>query len=254
MCGREIEGERFLPSTRALDSRALNSAEVLEDAVARAQRCLLERQAADGHWCAELEGDLILESEYILTMVYLGRSAEQRVRKAAEHLRRSQRPEGGWSLYPGGPAEVSASVKAYFVLKILSDDPDSEPMSRARRVILEAGGLEACNSFTKLYLCVFGQYNWNRAPAVPPELVLLPRWFPFNLYEMSSWSRAIVVPLSIILALKPAHEVPAGAAIDELRIAGVRFEHPAAAGLRGKLWGGVFVLIDRPANTGSSCE
>ncbi|MCP4202401.1 MAG: squalene--hopene cyclase [bacterium] len=229
----------------AEEPRDLDFAQGLEEAVTRAQGCLLERQAADGHWCAELEGDLILESEYILTMQYLGRADEARVHKAAEHLRRSQRSEGGWSLYPGGPADVSASVKAYFVLKILGDDPSSEPMSRARRAILEAGGLEACNSFTKLYLSVFGQYDWNRAPAVPPELVLLPKWFPFNLYEMSAWSRAIVVPLAIIWALKPAGEVPEGAGIGELRVDDTRHEHPAVSGLRGRLWGLVFVLIDR---------
>ncbi len=241
----QTEGEGYSPSSLGLESRVPDFAGSVEAAVARAQQCLLERQAADGHWCAELEGDLILESEYILALVYLGRSAEPRVTKAAEHLRRAQRPQGGWSLYPGGPADVSASVKAYFVLKILGDDPDSEPMSRARRAILEAGGIEACNSFTKLYLCLFGQYDWNRAPAVPPELVLLPRWFPFNLYEISSWSRAIVVPLSIIWALKPAREVPQDAGIEELRADGARSKHPAVAGLRGRLWGTVFVLIDR---------
>ncbi|MFQ5528424.1 MAG: squalene--hopene cyclase [Thermoanaerobaculia bacterium] len=220
-----------------------SSPELVDAAIQRAQGRLLAEQNEDGHWCAELEGDSILESEYLLTMIYLGRASESRVAKAAEQLRRSQRDKGGWSIYPGGPADVSASVKAYFVLKLLGDDPDSEPMSRARAAIVEGGGVEACNSFTKLYLSIFGQYDWNRAPAVPPELAALPRWFPFNLYEMSSWSRAIVVPLSIVWALKPSREVPCD--IGELRAGEGRFEHPAVDGMVGRMWGGVFLLIDR---------
>ncbi len=217
--------------------------EVVEDAIARAQERLLDLQQDDGHWCAELEGDSILESEYILAMMYLGRSGESRVAKAAEYLRRQQRPEGGWGIYPGGPADVSASVKAYFVLKELGDDPDSEAMSRARAAILEAGGVESCNSFTKLYLSIFGQYEWNRAPAVPPELVLLPRWFPFNLYEISSWSRAIVVPLSIIWAMKPSRKV--SVEIDELKVDEATGKRPAVGSLSTRLWGATFLLIDR---------
>ena len=111
---------------------------------------------------------------------------------------------GGWAIYPGGPTEVSASVKAYFVLKLLGDRPEDAHMVHARAAIRELGGLDACNSFTKIYLSIFGQYDWDRCPSVPPELVLFPRWFYFNLYEMSSWSRAILVPLSIISARRPS--------------------------------------------------
>ncbi len=187
-------------------------------AVQAAQDYLLSIQNEDGHWCAELEGDTILESEYVLTMHFLGRSSEPKVHKAGEYLRRKQLAGGGWAIYPGGPAEVSASVKAYFVLKLLGDDPNAEHMERARRVIRGLGGLEACNSFTRIYLSIFGQYEWERCPAVPPEIVLLPDWFVFNVYRMSSWSRAIVVPLSIIWATKPSCPVPEHARIDELRV------------------------------------
>jgi squalene-hopene/tetraprenyl-beta-curcumene cyclase len=187
-------------------------------AVAAAQRYLLSIQNEDGHWCAELEGDTILESEYVLTMHFLGRTAEPKIAKAAEYLRQKQLASGGWAIYPGGPAEVSASVKAYFVLKLLGDDPNAPHMEKARRTILSLGGLEACNSFTRIYLSIFGQYDWEKCPAVPPELVLLPDWFVFNVYRMSSWSRAIVVPLSIIWATKPSCAVPDYARIDELRV------------------------------------
>src|SRR5215831_17927597 len=190
----------------------------VENAVEAAKRYLLATQAADGHWVGELEGDTILESEYVLTMHFLGRTGEERIRKAAEHLRRKQLPTGGWAIYQGGPAEVSASVKAYFVLKLMGDDPEAPHMARARATILSLGGLEACNSFTRIYLAIFGQCSWDDTPAVPPEIVLLPDSFIFNIYKMSSWSRGIVVPLSIIWAAKPFCPVPVHAAIPELRV------------------------------------
>ncbi len=207
-------------------------------AIRSAQDYLLSIQKEDGHWCGELEGDTILESEYILAMHFMGKTEDPRVRKAANNLRQQQSDHGGWSIYPGGPAEVSASAKAYFVLKLVGDDPEAPHMQRARKKILDLGGLDACNSFTKLYLSIFGQYEWKNAPAVPPEIILLPRWFYFNIYEMSSWSRAIVVPLSMIWALKPHCPVPAHAQIPELR--GGRAV-PAKTGL----WGAFFQAVDR---------
>src|SRR5436190_1835582 len=155
----------------------------VHNAVEAAQRYLLSIQAPDGHWCGELEGDTILESEYILTLHFLGR-AGARTRKAAQYLKEKQLPEGGWSIYPGGPAEVSSSVKAYFALKLEGELPDSADLTRARRAILGLGGIEACNSFTKIYLAIFGQFDWSRCPAVPPELVLLPDRFPLSIYRM----------------------------------------------------------------------
>src|SRR5512143_1152709 len=121
----------------------------VENAVEAAKRYLIATQAEDGHWVGELEGDTILESEYVLTMHFLGRTGEERVRKAAEYLRRQQLPEGGWPNYPDGPADVSTSVKAYFVLKLVGDAPDAPHMAKARDVIRRMGGVEACNSFTK---------------------------------------------------------------------------------------------------------
>lgn len=213
-------------------------AEDLGRALGACQRYLLSIQQDDGHWCGELEGDTILESEYILCRWFLGQGLDPRVRKAAEDIRRKQDPEGAWSIYPGGPAEVSASVKAYFVLKLLGDSPDLPHMVRARRTILELGGIEACNSFTKLYLAIFGQYDWSRCPAVPPELILLPRWFFLNIYEMSSWSRAILIPLSIIWAHKPRCAVDPSAGITELYAA----RRPRA---RAGFWPTVFHGVDR---------
>ena len=226
------------------DSGSRRWAAEVSNGVGAAQRALLELQRPDGHWCAELEGDCILESEYILTMHFLGRTGEERVRKAGNYLRRMQLEDGGWAIYPGGPSDVSSTTKAYFALKLLGDDPYAPHMARARDTVLELGGLDACNSFTKIYLSVFGQYDWHRCPAVPPELILLPSWVPFSIYEMSSWSRAIVVPLSIIWARKPYCKVPDYAAIAELRD-GVR-QRPSARvpGLRERAWVALFEAID----------
>ncbi len=194
-------------------SEPLGRVSAAMDAAARKLRSL---QAADGHWCGELEGVTILESEYLLLLVSLGRSHEPRFRKGAEYIRRQQLADGGWPIYAAGPTELSASVKAYFVLKIAGDSPDAPHMARARECILRMGGIDACNSFTKIYLSIFGQYEWAKCPAVPPELILLPDWFVFNIYKMSYWSRCIVVPLSIIWAHKPKCDVQVS--IDELRL------------------------------------
>ena len=214
----------------------------VRNAVESARRYLASIQAPDGHWCGELEGDTILESEYVLTLYFLGRGGETRCRKMAEHLRRKQLPGGGWAIYEGGPAEVSSSVKAYFVLKLMGDDANAPHMARARAKILELGGIEACNSFTRIYLAIFGQCSWDDCPAVPPEIVLLPDSFVFNIYKMSSWSRAIVVPLSIIWAAKPVCPVPDSLAIAELHVP----REPAlpARSPRERRWRAFFTRVD----------
>jgi len=216
----------------------------LRRAVEAARESLLELQHEDGHWCAELEGDSILGSEYVLCLHFLGRADEKRVTKAASYVRQRQLAEGGWAIYPGGGADVSASVKAYLVLKLAGDDPEAPHMTRARETILGLGGIDACNSFTRIYLAIFGQYPWSQCPAVPPEIVLLPRWLYFNLYAMSSWSRAIVVPLAMIWAYRPCRELPEHARIPELRVRGGKPAHPAVDGLRGHLWSAFFRLVN----------
>lgn len=232
----------------AARTRTAGEASLLAEArlaAERARNYLLSIQAEDGHWCGELEGDTILESEYVLMLYFLGRSGEPRARKAAEYVRRRQLEQGGWAIYPGGPPEVSASVKAYFALKLLGDDPDAPHMAKARRAILDLGGVEAANSFTKIYLAIFGQYPWERCPAIPPEMILLPRWFLFNIYEMSSWSRGIVVPLSLVWAHRPYCPVPARASISELYRDGARVRPVnAPSTLKGRLWRTFFAFAD----------
>lgn len=184
--------------------------------VRRAEAHLLDLQRPDGHWCAELEGDTILESEYILLMAFLGREGEEDCQGAGRSIEDQALSAGGWAIYPGGPADISATVKAYFALKLLGRDTQSPLMRRARETVLALGGARHSNSFTRFYLALLGQFPYESCPSVPPELVLVPKWFPVHLGEMSSWTRTIVVPLSIVSACKPVRKLPESRGIREL--------------------------------------
>jgi squalene-hopene/tetraprenyl-beta-curcumene cyclase len=218
----------------------------LRAGIDRARACLLGLQAADGHWCGELQGDTILESEYILLLAFLGRERDPRVAKLARYLLRQQVPEGGWSNYPGGPADLTVSVKAYFALKLAGHDPDTPALRRAREVIRSLGGAAGCNSFTKFYLALLGQLPYGNCPAVPPEMMLLPRWCYFHLYAMSSWTRTIVVPLSIFYAHKPVRRLPPEQGIAELFLQPPetpQWPHPPTA--RWLSWTNFFLALDQ---------
>ena len=188
----------------------------LHEAIDRTTNWLLERQQPDGHWCGELEGDTILESEFILLLAWLGEEGSPVARKSAEYILGKQLVDGGWALYPGGGLEISASVKAYFALKLTGHDPASEPLQRARAAIRAAGGADSVNSFTRFYLALLGQIPYETCPAVPPEMVLLPDWSPINIYRISAWSRTIVVPLSIMWAFRPDRALAPERGIHEL--------------------------------------
>jgi len=189
-------------------------------AIDGARNWLLSEQHDDGYWCGELEADSTLESDYILMHTLLGTGDLARFRKCANFILRHQNQDGGWPIYNGGPSNVSASVKAYFALKLAGYSLDHPALERARKKILELGGVTKVNTFTKIYLCFLGQYDYDAVPAIPPEIVLFPNWFWFNIYEISSWSRAILVPLSIVYAKKPFKKIPPEMAIDELFVGG----------------------------------
>lgn len=224
-------------------ARGPNSAGI-DEALSRAVTYLLGAQTEEGYWSAELEGDTILESEYIILMRFLGRGEESKLRKAAAYLLSKQTDNGGWAIYPGGPVDVGASVKCYFALKLTGTSPDEPYMAKAREAIRAAGGIPAVNSYTKFYLAMLGQICWSDAPAVPPELNLLPSWFYFNIYAISSWSRTFVVPLSIIWAKKHVTHIPYQQGISELFGAGdrsrvrLRMKRPALT------WRNIFVGVD----------
>jgi squalene-hopene/tetraprenyl-beta-curcumene cyclase len=213
-------------------------------AARRAATWLAARQSPDGHWRAPLEGDTILESEYLLLLAWLGRLDLPQASAAGRRILHEQLPSGGWAIYPGGPVDVSASVKAYLALKLLGHDPDEPPLRRAREAIGRAGGPWAVNSFTRFYLALLGQMSYAACPAVPPEIVLLPDWFPVNLHRVSAWSRTMIVPLSLMWAFKPVRTIPAERGIGELFSDSDRRGPPAiAAGVWARFFHGVDRLI-----------
>ena len=218
----------------------------LHRAIERTRTVLLDRQQSDGHWVGELQGDTILESEYILLMAFLGRENDPKVTKAARYIQKQQMPEGGWNNYPDGPADLSVSVKAYFALKIAGHDAELDYMRRARHIIRGLGGAAGCNSFTQFYLALLGQFPYANCPAVPPEMMLLPKWAYFNIYAMSSWTRTIVIPLSIFYAHKPVREMPPEKGIAELFL---RPQHtplwPHPPTKRWLTWTNLFLVLDR---------
>ena len=208
---------------------------------ARTAAWLRDRQEEDGHWRGPLEGDTILESEYILLLAWAGRLSGPLAAAAARRILAQQLPEGGWAIYPGGPVDTSASVKAYLALKLTGHDPESFPLRKARKVITAGGGPWAVNSFTKFYLALLGQLPYAACPAVPPEMVLLPDWFPVNLHRVSAWSRTMIVPLSLMWAFKPVRRIPLAEGIAELFA-----ETPSPAKLvREGGWSRFFRGVDR---------
>ena len=190
--------------------------EGLEQAIERGADHLLSLQYEEGYWLGELEADTTLESDYIYYLHVLGKAEPERIAKLANYVRQRQLADGGWSIYPGGPSELNATCKAYFALKLAGDDPDSPHVTRARATVHRLGGLERTNSYVRFYLALVGALGWELVPAILPELMLLPNWFYINIYEMSSWTRGIVIPMAILSALRPDFRLPEHARVDEL--------------------------------------
>ena len=218
----------------------------VDKAIRRAQEYLLSLQYPAGYWVGQLEADSTLTSEFIMLCRFLGRVDRDRERKAANYLRSKQQPDGGWDLFPGSPSDISATVKAYFALKLIGHTPDEPFMARARENILAKGGVTKANVFTKITLALFGQYDWRGVPTMPIEIMLLPRQSYINLYEVSYWSRTVIVPLLILMDLKPVCRIPEAAGIDELYIPS-RAEADLRFPLSDQLisWKNFFIGLDR---------
>nr|WP_246794728.1 squalene--hopene cyclase [Burkholderia perseverans] len=218
----------------------------LDAAVARATDALLAAQQPDGHWVYELEADSTIPAEYVLLVHYLGETPNLELeRKIARYLRRVQLPGGGWPLFTDGAPDVSASVKAYFALKMIGDDADAEHMVRARNAIHAMGGAEMSNVFTRIQLALFGVVPWFAVPMMPVEIMLLPQWFPFHLSKVSYWARTVTVPLLVLNAKRPLAKNPRGVRVDELFVA-----PPVNAGLlpraghQSPAWFACFRVLD----------
>jgi len=220
-------------------------AERIEKAIERGANHLLSLQAEQGYWQGELEADSTLESDYIYYLHVLGKADPERIAKLANYVRQRQLPDGGWSIYPGGPSELNATCKAYFALKLAGESPYAPNLVRAREMVHRLGGLEHSNSYVRFYLALVGAVSWDLVPSIPPELMLIPHWFIFNIYEMSSWTRGIVIPMAILSVLRPNWKLPERAHVDEL------FKDPehktAALDWSDQLlsWKNVFLAVDR---------
>jgi squalene-hopene/tetraprenyl-beta-curcumene cyclase len=188
----------------------------LENAINKGAEHLLSLQAKSGYWLGELEADTTLESDYIYYLYVLGKAEPARIAKLANYVRRRQLADGGWNIYPGGPSELNASCKAYFALKLVGDNPKAPHMVKARETVLRLGGLEKSNSYVRFYLALAGALGWEMVPAILPEMMMLPNWFYLNIYEMSSWTRGIVIPMAILSAMRPDFRLPEHARVDEL--------------------------------------
>src|SRR5438067_8813168 len=174
----------------------------LNDAISRAVDSLLSLQHRDGHWVFELEADATIPAEYILLQHYLGTIEPHLEQRVARYLRTGQGPDGGWPLFFGGATDLRATVKAYFALKAAGDLPDAPHMQRARAAILARGGARDCNVFTRIMLALWGEVPWRAVPVMPVEIMLLPGWSPFHVAKVSYWSRTVLVPLLVLMALR----------------------------------------------------
>src|SRR5882724_4354764 len=198
----------------------------LEVSIASATDALLGYRQPDGHFVFELEADATIPAEYVLLRHYLGEPVDAVLEgKIAAYLRRIQGAHGGWPLFYAGDFDMSASVKAYFALKMIGDDVDADHMRRAREAIRARGGAAESNVFTRVLLALYGILTWRAVPVMPVEIMLLPRWFPFHLDKISYWARTVIVPLLVLQALKPKARNLRRVTIDELFL-----EPPAAVG------------------------
>jgi squalene-hopene/tetraprenyl-beta-curcumene cyclase len=190
---------------------------MIDDCIRIATEALLAGQRPDGHWVFELEADATIPAEYVLLRHYLGEAVDAVLeQKIAVYLRRIQGAHGGWPLFADGDLDVSATVKAYFALKMIGESVDAEHMRRAREAVLARGGAARANVFTRTMLALFGFIPWRAVPVMPIEIMLLPKWFPFHLDKISYWSRTVIVPLLVLMAKKPRARNSKGVRIDEL--------------------------------------
>ena len=197
-------------------SRSASLMKKLKTAISRSQAYLLSQQNEKGYWIAELEANTTITSEYILFYRFLDKVNISKEKKAVELLKRTQQPDGGWNIYYGGPSNLSTSVEAYFALKIAGVSTSDPLMIKAKTFVVNNGGIENCRVFTRQFLALFGLYEWEKLPSMPVEMILLPNWFYINIYDFSSWSRSVIVPLLIIFAKKPTCHLESSFLIDEL--------------------------------------
>ncbi len=219
--------------------------ERVSEAIGKTRSYYLTEQHEDGYWWYELESNVTISSEYLMFLHFLGLKDTERDRKIANHILKHQRSDGTWSLYWGGKGDLSTTVEAYFALKLAGFSPDVRPLRKAREFILKKGGVEASRVFTKIYLALFGEFEWKAIPSIPIEINLFPLWFPVNIYNFSSWARSTIVPLSVILDIKPVKLLPENTGIKELYKDPQKVPPLTSGKLSPFSWKKIFILFDR---------
>src|SRR5438445_11672097 len=173
-------------------------------ALVLARERLLALQSEGGWWQGELQTNVTMDAEDMLLREFLGIRTEEETRRSAAWIRSQQRADGTWANFYGGPGELSTTIEAYWALRLAGDPPDAPHMLEAATFIRANGGLERARVFTHLWLALFGLWSWDRVPALPPEIVLLPRWVPLNIYDFACWARQTIVALAIVKSQRPA--------------------------------------------------
>lgn len=220
--------------------------EQVEAAISRSRDYLLGLQNPEqGYWVGEVEANPTITSEYVFFMHFMETVDELRQRKMVHYLKETQLPEGCWNIFHGGPGDLSTTLEAYAAMRLAGEDPDGRAMKLAREFILGQGGIEKSRVFTKIFLALLGAYPWERCPALPPELMLFPVGFPMNIYEMSSWARATVVPLLILWHCKPVMQSSRTFSLEELRSDAPESRKQSGQGSTLDGWGRFFHLSDR---------
>ena len=232
-------------STTWTETRTEARDEAIDAVIAQTCDVLRRRQAPDGHWVYELEADATIPAEYIMLGHYLDEIDPALEQKIARYLRAGQGRHGGWPLFYDGDLDLSCTVKAYFALKLAGDDPEAPHMRRAREAILAQGGAAACNVFTRIALALFELVPWDAVPCMPVEMMLLPQSAPFHLDRVSYWSRTVIVPLLVLMALKPRARNPRGVRLDELFVTSPWEDVPGLRNPTGSPIGHMFLLLDR---------
>jgi squalene-hopene/tetraprenyl-beta-curcumene cyclase len=217
----------------------------LDTAIQRCQAALLRQQHREGFWHGPLEANVTMDAQYIFLNRFMGRQLTRVDQRVVDHILSTQSDDGGWPLYAAGPSHLSVSIEAYFALKLAGLGVDEPALRRARAFILEHGGLAKAGVFTRTFLAYFGQFPWTGLPAMPVELVLLPPSMPLSIYTMSSWARATIVPLTILMATRPCVRIDASETVGELwrrppRRADLAFTRSAAP----FTWHNLFLALD----------
>ena len=235
----------LLTATR-LDAPPPQVLDGLDRAIEIAEEALLRTQRPDGHFVFELEADVSIPCEYILFMAFRGLPLERQLElKFARYIRDRQKARGGWPLFEGGGFNMSSSVKAYFALKMIGDDPAAPHMVRARETILKHGGAAHSNVFTRALLALFGEVPWSAVPVMPVEIMHLPRWFPFHLDKVSYWARTVLAPMMVVNAVKPRALNPRDVHVPELFIVPAEKVRRWPGGIgQSKVWTVVFNAVD----------